>query len=85
MFDENKNQEDSKNDSNNENQTGLQIENPNAEVDQNMVTEQNSQENDINKLSPTPRKSERDKQVKNYKEMIEGRISADDEENNPIG
>jgi rRNA maturation endonuclease Nob1 len=61
LLDENKNQEDSKNDSHVDNQVSLQIENPNLEENQNMVNELNSQDNDIKNLSPTPRKSERDK------------------------
>ena len=61
MLDENKNQEDSKNDSHVDNQVSLQIENPNLEENQNMGNELNSQDNDIKNLSPTPRKSERDK------------------------
>lgn len=85
MLDENKNQEDSKNDSNVENQVSIQIENQNPDGEVNMVTEQNSQENDMSKLSPTPRKSERDKIVKNYKVLNDGRMSAEEEENNPLG
>jgi len=61
LLDENKNQEDSKNDSHVDNQVSLQIENPNLEENQNMGNELNSQDNDIKNLSPTPRKSERDK------------------------
>lgn len=50
-----------------------------------MATEQNSQDNDVKNLSPTPRKSERDKIVKNYKVLHDGRMSAEEEENNPLG
>jgi hypothetical protein len=39
----------------------------------------------MSKLSPTPRKSERDKIVKNYKVLNDGRMSAEEEENNPLG
>jgi hypothetical protein len=42
LLDENKNQEDSKNDSNVENQVSIQIENQNPDGEVNMVTEQNS-------------------------------------------
>lgn len=85
MFDEAKNKEDSKADSNVEIQVGPKIENPNLELDQAMVTEQNSQENDMSKLSPTPRKSERENKIKNYKVLNDGRMSAEEEENNPLG
>lgn len=46
-----------------------------------MVTEQNSQDMDASKLSPTPRKSERDKTVKNYKTLND----VGEEEENPLG
>lgn len=39
----------------------------------------------MSKLSPTPRKSERENKIKNYKVLNDGRMSAEEEENNPLG